>query len=101
MRQGVYVSPGVQCNSLAAVLVDREGLSFSESLDKLRATFSDGSNSYQVAVSSRVLKETWREGGLRAVNRALPERAIFHVRIGLARPFGNPPRCYAMLNGVL
>lgn len=101
VRQGVHVSPGVQCQSLAAVHVARADLSFSEPFDKLKATFFDGSNSYQVAVSGRTLKEAWRDGGLAAVNRTLPTSATFHVRVGLARQFGNPPQCYAMLNGVL
>jgi hypothetical protein len=61
----------------------------------------DGSAPYQFTVSSKVLKEAWRNGGLAAVNNALPARQEFHVRIGLARPFDNPPKCYAMLNGVL
>jgi hypothetical protein len=101
VRQGVHVLPGTQCNSLVAVHVAGADLSFCELFGKLKATFSDGSNRYQVAVSSRILKEAWREGGVPAVKLALPTRTTFHVRVGLAREFGNPGKCYVMLNGVL
>jgi hypothetical protein len=101
VRQGVHVLPGTQCSSLVAVHMPAADLSFCELFEKLKATFSDGSNRYQVAVSSRVLKEAWRQGGLPAVRPALPTRATFHVRVGLAREYGNPGKCYAMLNGVL
>jgi hypothetical protein len=57
--------------------------------------------SYQLTVSSKVLKEAWRTGGLVAVNNALPAREELHVRVGLARPFGEPPKCFAMLDGAL
>lgn len=101
VRQGVHTQPGAQCGSLVAVRVPKANLSFAEVFDKLKATIDDGSNSYQLTVSSRVLKEAWRAGGLAAVNQALPARDEFHVRIGLARAYGDPPKCYAMLNGVL
>jgi hypothetical protein len=82
-----------------AVRVPKENLSFAEVFDKLKATFDDGSDSYQLAVSSKALKEAWRSGGLAAVSNILPARDEFHIRVGLARPFQN--KCYAMLNGVL
>jgi hypothetical protein len=101
VRQGVHTLPRVQCSSLAAVRVAKSKLSFAENFGRLRAMLDDGSATYQFTVSSKVLKEAWRNGGLAAVNNALPARQEFHVRIGLARPFDNPPKCYAMLNGVL
>jgi hypothetical protein len=101
VKQGVHTPPRVQCSSLVAVRVAKSKLSFAEYFGKLKATLDDGSASYQFTVSSKVLKEAWRNGGLAAVNNALPARQEFHVRIGLARPFDNPPKCYAMLNGVL
>ena len=101
VKQGVYALPGVQCSSLVAVRVPRTSLTFSEAFGKLKATLNDGSDSYQFTVSSKVLKEAWRAGGLEAVNNALPAGEEFHVRVGLARPYGDPSRCYAMLNGAL
>jgi hypothetical protein len=101
VKEGVYALPGVQCSSLIAVRVPMANLAFSEAFGKLKATLNDGLGSYQLTVSSKVLKEAWRAGGLLAVNAALPATKEFHVRVGLARPFGNPSRCYAMLNGVL
>ncbi|WP_439406652.1 hypothetical protein ACNJX9_35165 [Bradyrhizobium sp. DASA03076] len=101
VKRGVHVNPGVQCSSLIAVRIPKEDLSFADSFGKLKAVLNDGSDKYQLAVSSKVLKEAWQAGGLAAVNNALPVRAEFHVRIGLARPFDDPPKCYAMLNGIL
>lgn len=101
IRQGVHTLPGVQCSSLVGIRVMRANLSFAEAFNKLKATFDDGSGTYQFTVSSKALKEAWRSGGLTAVSNALPARDEFHVRVGLARPFDDPPKCYAMLNGVL
>jgi hypothetical protein len=101
VKQGVHVLPDVQCNSLVAVRVPKSNLVFSEAFGKLKATLDDGSDSYQLTVSSKVLKEAWRSGGVQAVDHALPTRQVLHVRVGLARPFQNPPKCFAMLNGVL
>lgn len=101
VKQGVHTLPGVQCSSLVAVRIPRSNLSFSQPFDKLKAMLDDGSDCYELAVSSKVLKEAWRAGGVAGVDDALPARDEFHIRVGLARPFQNPPRCYAMLNGVL
>ncbi len=101
VRQGVHTLPRVQCSSLVAVRVSKLSLSFAESFGKLKAILDDGSDMYQFTVSSKVLKEAWRAGGLAAVNSVLPQGEEFHIRVGLARPFDNPPKCYAMLNGVL
>ena len=67
VRRGVHVLPGTHCNSLVAVHVVDSDLSFCELFGKLKATFSDGTVRYQVAVSSRAIKEAWRKGGLRRV----------------------------------
>jgi hypothetical protein len=80
VRQGVYIAPGTRCRSLLGIRVEREALAFSEVFGKLKATLNDGSHRYQLA---------------------LPRRNVFHARIGLARAFGSPSKCYAMLNGVL
>lgn len=101
VRQGVHTLPRAQCNSLTSVQVPRANLSFAEVFGKLKATVDDGAASYQLTVSSKVLKEAWRTGGLAAVTEAIPEREGLHLRVGLARPFDNPPKCYAMLNGAL
>ena len=47
------------------------------------------------------LKTAWRHGGIEAVKKALPRSHLLHIRVGLARPFGQPPdKCYVMVNGV-
>ena len=101
VRQGVHLMPRTQCSSLVAVSVQSENLSFCEPFGSLKAILNDGDASYQLTVSSRKLKEAWRAGGLEGVNAALPNRSRYHIRVGLARPFDAPPKCYAMLNGVL
>ncbi len=101
VKQGVHVNPGAQCSSLVGLEIPMANLNFSEAFGKLKATIHDGVAVYQFTVSSKLLKEAWRAGGLVGVNNALPTRASAHVRVGLARPYDNPPRCYAMLNGVL
>lgn len=99
--QGVHVLVGAQIGSLAGLQLDRSDVSFVEEFNKLRAVVSDGTETYKVAVSSRVLKEAWRAGGLAGVASSLPTKGRLHVRVGLARAFGNPPdKCYVMLNGV-
>lgn len=104
VKQGVHILPRVQCSSLVAVRVPKANLSFEVAFNKLKATLDDGTKSITSqcrASASKALKEAWRNAGLVAVDNALPMRGEIHVRVGLARPFADPPKCYAMLNGVL
>ena len=99
--QGVYVPINAQCPSLGAVAVAQGDLQFVEEFKKLKAILSDETETYKLAVSSTKLKEAWRQGGLAAVKAALPKTSRYHVRLGLARAFGNPAdKCYIMVNGV-
>jgi len=101
VRQGVYVRIGTQVRSLVAVDLARASIQFVEEFDKLKAFLSDGEARYKVAVSSLALKTAWRQGGVQAVHQALPTSPRFHVRLGLARAFGQPAeKCYLMVNGV-
>jgi hypothetical protein len=102
IRQGVYVSERKQCASLAAIVVDRPRIALREDFGKLKAIVSDGQDQYKLAVSSRVLREAWEQGGLAAAEAVLPARDRLHVRVGLARTYqGEPVKCYLMLNGAL
>jgi hypothetical protein len=101
VHQGVYVPKGTQCNSLAAVKVGKADISFSEPFGKLQI-LNDGTESYQLSVSSHIYKAGWRAGGIAKATSLLPNRTKFHVRVGLARDFeGQPNRCYLMVNGIL
>jgi hypothetical protein len=101
VRQGVYVAVGTQVGSLAAIRLSRSAVQFVEEFDKLKAVLDDGSTRYKLAVSSLALKSAWRLGGLAAVQQALPMTQQFHIRLGLARAFDNPPvKCYLMVNGI-
>jgi hypothetical protein len=99
--QGVYVPFQTQTRSLYAVSVMRGGLSFFEDDNKLRAYLDDGSGRYKLAVTSRALKETYRANGIEGVIASLPYQRQLHVRVGLARAWGEQPdKCYVMINGV-
>jgi hypothetical protein len=99
--QGVYVPVGAQIGSLAAVRLPRTAVQFVEEFDKLKAVLNDGNAGYKLAVSSLALKTAWLQGGIAAVQQAVPATPQFHIRLGLARAFGNPPdKCYLMVNGI-
>jgi hypothetical protein len=101
VRQGVYIQIGTQVGSLSAVRLPRNAVQFVEEFDKLKVVLNDGSVRYKLAVSSVALKTAWRHGGIGAMRQALPGSQLFHIRLGLARAFDNPPeKCYLMVNGI-
>jgi hypothetical protein len=105
VRQGVHVPIGTQVSSLGAILIPSVGIELNEEVyngkTSLKAVLNDGAHRYKVAVSSLALKVAWRNGGVAAATQALPQTAQIHVRVGLARAFGNPAdKCYVMVNGV-
>lgn len=106
VRKSPYVAIGTQGISLAAIVRPRNALQFVENQfgddpPKLRVILNDGAACYNLAVSSRAIKSAWRQHGLQGIHNALPASPNVHVRLGLARAFGNPAdRCYMMLNGV-
>ena len=100
-RQGVHVASGTQCRSLWAVRAERDAITFVEEFNKLKSVLDDGTARYKLAVSSRVLKETWRNGGTQVINKLIRAAANLHIRVGLARAFGSPAdKCYVMINSV-
>lgn len=100
-RQGVHVPAGAKVRSLWAIRVTRDRLRFTEDFGKLKAILDDGSAKYKLAISSKALKESWRDGGLTLVAKALPASGDLHIRVGLARAWGEQPdKCYVMINGV-
>ncbi|MGA3398716.1 MAG: hypothetical protein ABSC95_05815 [Acetobacteraceae bacterium] len=101
-RRGVHVPTGTRTCSLHGLRVPSHHLSFIEEDERLRALLQDAETRYNLPVSSRRLRETWREAGIAAVRRTLPAGTDLHVRVGLARGFGEQrDKCYVMLNGVL
>lgn len=98
--QGVFVAPNANVASLCAVSINRGDLDFVEEFEKLKAIVYDGHHRYKLPVSCLKLKSAWRGQGIAAVRAAIPATARLHVRLGLARGFGVPPKCYMMLNGV-
>ena len=101
VSQGVHVPINTQTRSLWAVRCAPGNLTFVADFGKLKGELHDGAATYRLAVSSQTLKTAYRAGGLAAVNNAIPQNAPLHVRLGLARAFGNvPDKCYLMINGV-
>ncbi len=102
VSQGVHVPLGTATRSLWGVVISRAQLTFIVEFEKLKAIIDDGNARYKLAVSGRTLKETWRNGGLTAIEQSLSGSGRIHVRVGLARAFGSPAdKCYAMVNGIL
>lgn len=99
--QGVYVLPGLRCPSLGSINIESSHIHLLEEFDSLKAVIFDGYRSYKLAVSSKNLRDAWESEGVAGAKAALPPRDLFHVRLGLAHAYGNPPKCYMMLNGVL
>lgn len=101
-HQGVYVPENTNTRSLWGLQLQRQQLQLVHE-DKLKAYLNDGQHTYVLSVSSRLLKEAFRAGGLPAANAVLPNNGLLHVRVGLARAFSAayyPDRCYVMVNGV-
>ena len=100
-NQGNFVPRGARTRSLWGVSVPRSHITFSTPFNSLKATIGDASGSYQLAVSSKSLKEAWRSGGVAQIERQLPKTGRLHVRVGLARAYGDAPdKCYVMVNGI-
>lgn len=101
-RRGVHVPTGTRICSLHGLRVSSHHLTFVEEDERPRALLQDAEARYNLPVTSRGLREIWRADGIAAVRRALPAGTDLHVRVGLARGFGEQrDKCYAMLNGVL
>ncbi|WP_417803279.1 hypothetical protein [Thalassospira lucentensis] len=98
----VFVAEGANTSSLVGVGLDRNNFEFFEENfggnTKLRVRVDDESGCYNLAVTSTCFKKIYADGGLDALNRALPKSGKMHLRIGLARPMDG--RCAVMLNGV-
>jgi hypothetical protein len=101
-RRGAHVISGTPVNSLHGVRIPSRMLCFVEEDDRPRALLRDAEARYDLPVTSRALREVWRANGVAAVRRTLPVDTPLHVRVGLARGWGDrADKCYVMLNGVL
>lgn len=101
-RRGAHVATGTLTCSLHGLRVPSHHLSFVEDDEHLRALLQDAETRYNLPVTSSSLRAVWHAEGIAAVRRALPAGTDLHVRVGLARGFGDHhDKCYVMLNGVL
>ncbi len=101
VRQGAHVTVGTQVGSLCAISVSRNSVELISDFDKMKIVISDGLARYKLAVTSLTMKSAFRDGGLLSATNSLPASPRLHVRLGLARAFGNEPtKCYLMVNGI-
>jgi len=100
-----YVPPGSRCASLIGIAVLRGAICLEEfaynGRTQLVSIIDTPQGRVRLPVTARNLRDAWNAGGVGAAHRALPDKNRFHVRIGLANPFGEPETCAMMLNGVL
>jgi hypothetical protein len=104
IRTRTAVASGTAVPSLGAVLVRPGDLHFREGPLKgaerqLRARLTDADGRYDLPVVAHQLRKWRREGGLAMVEREIGP-GPWHVRLGLARPFGGGEACFVMVNGV-
>ena len=102
INKGAFVPAGSRSRSLIALEAEAESLSlFVDEKSRLRGRLADPKGTYNLAVVSKSIRETWRLQGIDVVRSQLPTNGKLHIRIGLARPFDNQPdKCYLMINGV-
>jgi len=101
-RRGAHVASGARTCSLHGLRVPSRSLSFIEQYEHPRALLRDEEARYSLPVAGHALRAIWRSDGIAAMRRALPFDTDLHVRLGLARGFGDhADKCYVMLNGVL
>jgi hypothetical protein len=67
---------------------------------KLRAYLTEGNTQFDLPVTSDETNGVWKQHGLEALSDALQRFKRVHLRVGLSRPFGGRPECYAQINGV-
>jgi hypothetical protein len=100
-RYHAVVARGTECRSLGGLTAKPGALRFIEDgKKKLRALVSDDSGTYNLPVVAHEIRSLYRREGLAALQKAFARRRA-HVRLGLARAYGDyPEECFVMLNGV-
>jgi hypothetical protein len=101
-RYHAVVARGTKCRSLGGLIAKSGALQFIEDgkESKLKALISDGSGTYKLPVVAHEIRSLYRSEGLAALQKAFARRRT-HVRLGLARAYGDyPDECFVMLNGV-
>jgi hypothetical protein len=103
-NRSAYVPLGTKCPSLGAIEINRKDLQFSQKRwndkpAKLRAILAK--EQLDLSVTSTILRGTFSTGGVHAVEQSLPKEGKLHLRMGLARPFGDyPDQCFLQINGI-
>jgi hypothetical protein len=94
-----------KCPSLGAIEINRDDLKllqkrWEDGPPKLRVVIAK--EQLDLGVTSTILRKAFSTGGLPAVERLVPKKAKLHLRMGLARPFGNyPNQCFLQINGIV
>lgn len=105
LRKSPFVLPNSECASLGAVRANAADFQYYEdhytpNKPKLRCRFRQSGSDFDLSVSSYRLRLRWREIGVREMNKKQGQFGQVHVRLGLARTWGDMNKCYLMLNGL-
>jgi hypothetical protein len=100
-----YVDAGQKSPSLGAVELNARKIqfiswSYEDEPPKLRCRFKCNSEPYNLSVTAESCRVAFQEHGVVELNKKAANCRKIHVRLGLARAFGDPPRCYLQVNGV-
>jgi hypothetical protein len=107
LRDHRWVQAGAECPSLGAVRIATGSPWFyANNFGKLRCSFTDpAGGQYDFAVSAKIIRDAWENGGAETVRALHGGAAALHLRIGLAHPWNNNGdwpeyRAFAMVNGL-
>ncbi len=102
-----YVPTGTDHPSLRGLLIKKRDITFTtekygDGPAKIRCVISMPKGpSINLSIAACNLRETFRKGGRDGVKNLFQAHDTLHIRLGLARGFGNyPDRCYMQVNGI-
>jgi hypothetical protein len=101
----LFVDPGQKSPSLGAVELDSGTFQFVSSSygdkpPKLRCRFKCNNEPYDLPVTAESCRISFQNQGVVELNKKAANCRKIHVRLGLSRAYGDPPRCYLQVNGV-
>jgi hypothetical protein len=99
-----YVEANFEGPSLGAVEVGPKAVHLHTDTNwngktQLRVLVNDGANHYDLSAPAAGLRDRWQEIGLEKLRKELTACSTIHLRVGLARAWGDNP-CYAQVNGL-
>jgi hypothetical protein len=101
-----YIRTGTNHPSLLGLRVARPAIQFFDSVDfkgrrRPRCVLTAGGRGVDLSITAVDIRELFRSKGIDAVRNAFDNARDLHIRLGLARGFGQyPERCYMQVNGI-